>query len=219
MHYTLTLESTIYTPSQMQLPDAPQLALAGRSNVGKSSLINALAGRRALAKTSSTPGKTRSINLYRVTPGDFYLADLPGYGYARASHTDRNAWAQLIHTYLTGTPHLRALVVLLDSRIAPQQLDLDLVTYAQEHHIPLLPVLTKVDKTSLKERAQVARRWADILGRPNPPLAVSSRTGLGIAALWQHLQQYALHEDVAANTLDAPKSECHEGQLSDHSLS
>ncbi|MBC7356216.1 MAG: YihA family ribosome biogenesis GTP-binding protein [Desulfomicrobiaceae bacterium] len=205
MHHTLSLESTIYTPSQMQLPDAPQLALAGRSNVGKSSLVNALAGRRTLAKTSSTPGKTRSINLYRVTPGDFYLADLPGYGYARASHADRDAWARLIHTYLTDNPHLRALVVLLDSRLAPQQLDMDLVAYAQEHHIPLLPVLTKVDKTSLKERAQVARRWADILGSPEPPLAVSSRTGLGVAQLWQRLRRYAFPEEVADNTLDAPK--------------
>ncbi|HCF06223.1 MAG: small GTP-binding protein [Desulfomicrobiaceae bacterium] len=205
MHHTLSLESTIYTPSQMQLPDAPQLALAGRSNVGKSSLVNALAGRRTLAKTSSTPGKTRSINLYRVTPGDFYLADLPGYGYARASHADRDAWARLIHAYLTDNPHLRALVVLLDSRLAPQQLDMDLVAYAQEHHIPLLPVLTKADKTSLKERAQVARRWADILGRPEPPLAVSSRTGLGVAQLWQRLRRYALPEEAADNTLDAPK--------------
>ncbi|BDV01095.1 putative GTP-binding protein EngB [Thermodesulfomicrobium sp. WS] len=192
MRATLTLESTIYTPRQMQLPDAPQLALAGRSNVGKSSLINALAGRRTLAKTSSTPGKTRSINLYRVTPGDFYLADLPGYGYARASHADRDAWARLIHAYLTDNPHLRALVVLLDSRLAPQQLDMDLVAYAQEHHIPLLPVLTKVDKTSLKERAQVARRWADILGTPEPPLAVSSRTGLGIAHLWRSIERFVL---------------------------
>jgi GTP-binding protein len=176
----------------MQLPDAPQLALAGRSNVGKSSLVNALAGRRTLAKTSSTPGKTRSINLYRVTPGDFYLADLPGYGYARASHADRDAWARLIHAYLTDNPHLRALVLLLDSRLAPQQLDMDLVAYAQEHHIPLLPVLTKVDKTSLKERAQVARRWADILGTPEPPLAVSSRTGLGIAHLWRSIERFVL---------------------------
>ncbi|MEJ5243320.1 MAG: ribosome biogenesis GTP-binding protein YihA/YsxC [Desulfomicrobiaceae bacterium] len=192
MRATLTLESTIYTPRQMQLPDAPQLALAGRSNVGKSSLINALAGRRTLAKTSSTPGKTRSINLYRVTPGDFYLADLPGYGYARASHADRDAWARLIHAYLTDNPSLRALVLLLDSRLAPQQLDMDLVAYAQEHHIPLLPVLTKVDKTSLKERAQVARRWADILGTPEPPLAVSSRTGLGIAHLWRSIERFVL---------------------------
>lgn len=192
MRATLTLESTIYTPRQMQLPDAPQLALAGRSNVGKSSLVNALAGRRTLAKTSSTPGKTRSINLYRVTPGDFYLADLPGYGYARASHADRDAWARLIHAYLTDNPHLRALVLLLDSRLAPQQLDMDLVAYAQEHHIPLLPVLTKVDKTSLKERAQVARRWADILGTPEPPLAVSSRTGLGIAHLWRSIERFVL---------------------------
>ena len=89
MNPVLTLETTAYTLEQLiSLPEA-QIALAGRSNVGKSSLINALAGRKKLAKVSSTPGKTRSVNYYRVTPHDFYLVDLPGYGYARASHTER----------------------------------------------------------------------------------------------------------------------------------
>ncbi len=184
---SLILEVTAYTLDQIRAPQAPQLALVGRSNVGKSSLINALAGRRTLAKTSATPGKTRSINLYRVTPGDFYLVDLPGYGYARASHEEREAWARLIQAYLSANPHLCALLLLLDSRLPPQQLDLDLVAYAQEHHLPLLPVLTKADKAGLKERHRVARRWADILGTATPPLCVSSRTGIGIPQLWQSI--------------------------------
>ena len=96
----LELETTAYTFDQLMHNDAPQLALAGRSNVGKSSLVNALAQRRKLAKVSATPGKTRSINYYRVSPWNFFLVDLPGYGYAKANHAEREKWGKLLERYL-----------------------------------------------------------------------------------------------------------------------
>ena len=92
---TVILEKTVYVPDQLEDMPLPQLALAGRSNVGKSSLLNRLAGRKHLAKTSSTPGKTRSLNFYRVSPENFYLVDLPGYGYARCSKTELISLAPL----------------------------------------------------------------------------------------------------------------------------
>ena len=98
---TLTLESTVYTLQQLlDVPEA-QVALAGRSNVGKSSLINALAVRKKLAKVSATPGKTRSINFYRVQPHNFFLVDLPGYGYASVAKTERDRWGKLMEDFLS----------------------------------------------------------------------------------------------------------------------
>ena len=130
---TLTLMATTFNKDQLQaqldalkIRNAPQIALAGRSNVGKSSLVNALARRRQLAKISATPGKTRSINFYWVEPDNFALVDLPGYGYARCSHEERRHWAKLIEYYLTDRQELKALALLLDCRIAPQALDRDL---------------------------------------------------------------------------------------------
>ena len=112
---SLELLATLYTLEQLEEAshDMPQLALAGRSNVGKSSLINALARRKKLAKVSSEPGKTRSVNLFKVLPDGFCLTDLPGYGYARRGHEERRNWAALIQTYLEKTRSLRALVLLL----------------------------------------------------------------------------------------------------------
>ena len=131
MNISLTLETTAYTLDQLlALPEA-QIALAGRSNVGKSSLINALAGRKKLAKVSATPGKTRSVNFYRVEPYKFYLVDLPGYGYARASHEERRKWAKLLEHYLADCKTLKALALLLDCRLPPQKLELELESFAR----------------------------------------------------------------------------------------
>ena len=144
---TLTLEATTFNKPQLQEQlsvleqrQEAQIALAGRSNVGKSSLVNALARRKQLAKISATPGKTRSINFYRVAPDGFSLVDLPGYGYAKCSQEERKSWAKLIEYYLTNTPTLKALALLLDCRIPPQALDRDLADFARGHGIPLLPV-------------------------------------------------------------------------------
>ncbi len=190
MHINLELEHTIYLTGQLKDLTLPQIALAGRSNVGKSSLINALAGRKKLAKISATPGKTRSLNFYLVQPLDYYLVDLPGYGYARCSKTEREKWAELIGIYLTGCRELRALLLLIDCRLPPQQPDLDLAAYARRNNLTALPVLTKADKCPQRDRAARVKDWQAILG-PEPPLVVSSVTGLGIKELWARLHALA----------------------------
>ncbi len=185
MNLSLELITTAYTSQQLPHLDLPQVAMAGRSNVGKSSLINALAGRKSLAKVSSNPGKTRSINFYLVRPFEFYLVDLPGYGYARASHEERKQWAKVLEQYISTSHELRTLSLLLDCRIPPQQLDIDLGLFAEAHNIPILPVLTKVDKCKLKERDERQREWQEILGVK--PLLVSAQKRSGLDKLWKRL--------------------------------
>lgn len=185
MAVSLALETTAYTLDQLICRPEPQIALAGRSNVGKSSLINALAGRKKLAKVSSTPGKTRSVNFYKVTPYDFYLVDLPGYGYARASHAERQKWARLLERYLAGCTSLKALVLLLDCRLPPQKIDLELASFARECRLPLLPVLTKADKCKQRERALRQKEWQDLLGITSVVTSAESR--MGMEELWQAL--------------------------------
>jgi GTP-binding protein len=191
MPKTLELVSTAYEPGQM--PDYPevQIALAGRSNVGKSSLVNCLAGRKALAKISSTPGKTRSLNFYQVVPEGFYLVDLPGYGFARSSKAEKEKWGKLIEAYLTGRNRPAAVVCLLDSRLEPQRLDLEMAGFLTQNAIPLIAVLTKADKCKQREVAERQRQWREILRLPELPLSVSSRTGRGRAELWRALCQAA----------------------------
>ncbi|MDO5483910.1 MAG: ribosome biogenesis GTP-binding protein YihA/YsxC [Desulfovibrionaceae bacterium] len=187
----LTLESTAYTIEQLLALNDSQIALAGRSNVGKSSLINALAGRKKLAKVSATPGKTRSVNFYRVSPLGFYLVDLPGYGYARASHEERRKWAKVLEHYLTRSKQLKALALLLDCRLSPQKLDLELASFAASCQIPVIPVLTKADKCNQRERMARQKEWQNIIG--TKPVLTSSTSRLGLPELWQVLS-------LAANT-------------------
>lgn len=187
MQPTLTLETTAYTLEQIVALPRAQIAFAGRSNVGKSSLINALAGRKNLAKISSTPGKTRSLNFYRVEPDGFYVVDLPGYGYARCSKKEREKWDALIRRYLTGCAQLRALALLLDCRLPPQGLDLRLAAFAREHEIPLLPVLTKADKCTQRERAERQATWRGLLEGVQP-VVTSIRNRLGMESLWEALR-------------------------------
>ena len=205
MNPVLTLETTAYTLEQLiSLPEA-QIALAGRSNVGKSSLINALAGRKKLAKVSSTPGKTRSVNYYRVTPHDFYLVDLPGYGYARASHTEREKWARLLERYLVECASLKALALLLDSRLEPQKLDKNLASFARTNGLNIVPVLTKADKCSQRERANRQNEWQELLG--TRPIVTSSSNRYGIDNLWRTLVETAVPQRVTPDTLNAADAE------------
>lgn len=186
------LELTVCAHTVAQVPKLvePQIALAGRSNVGKSSLINALAGRKKLAKTSATPGKTRSINFYKVILCDFYLVDLPGYGYARASHEERKGWSNILEYYLSNCQNLKAMALLLDCRLPPQKLDLGLVDYARARNISILPILTKADKCTQKERKEKQAEWHDILGKT--PIAVSAGKKTGLDKLWALLIETAL---------------------------
>ncbi len=201
MQPSLELKYTIYTLEQLKefeanFPYAPQLALAGRSNVGKSSLINALANRKDLAKISSSPGKTRSLNFYQVAPEDYYLVDLPGYGYARCSKVEREKWAKLINAYITKNQGLRAVVLLLDCRIPPQDLDKDLAFFMQASGMLLLPVLTKIDKCNQREQSARENEWKIILGVERLFVA-SAKTGFGVNKLWQAMHNIALGDNRA----------------------
>lgn len=181
--WTLDLEKTIYVPPDAW-PEGPQVALAGRSNVGKSSLINALGDRKRLAKISSNPGKTRSINFYKIRSKDdadgATLVDLPGFGFAARSKTEREAWRKLIEDYLTRA-HPTCIAHLVDSRHPPQKLDLELAGYAQSMNIPRLTVLTKADKTSQNDLGARVREWSALSN--GAPIPTSAETGRGLAAL------------------------------------
>lgn len=191
MNRTIELVKTIYEIKQLENFDEAQIALAGRSNVGKSSLVNRLAGRKKLAKISSKPGKTRSLNYYKVNPDGYFLVDLPGYGYAKCSKTERAKWAKLIEAYMTSNTQLKAVAVLLDSRLTPQKIDMELTSYLKSLGIPVIPVLTKADKPKQRELAKLQSQWKDILQQKNNPLLFSSKTGKGEDNLWDVLGEYA----------------------------
>ncbi|RDB05648.1 ribosome biogenesis GTP-binding protein YihA/YsxC [Runella aurantiaca] len=130
---------------QCPKPDRPEYAFIGRSNVGKSSLINALTERRDLAKTSSKPGKTQVINHFLINDS-WYLVDLPGYGYAKVSQTDRKAWGEMINNYLFQRENLICTFVLIDSRIEPQKVDLEFMEKLGSNGVPFALIFTKTDK-------------------------------------------------------------------------
>ena len=126
-------------------PNLPEYAFIGRSNVGKSSLVNMLAGRKDLAKTSQHPGKTQTINHFIIND-NWYLVDLPGYGYAKVSKSEREKWEKMIDNYLKKRENLVTVFVLIDSRIPPQAKDLDFMQYLGENAIPFVMVFTKIEK-------------------------------------------------------------------------
>ncbi|MBX2803590.1 MAG: ribosome biogenesis GTP-binding protein YihA/YsxC [Myxococcales bacterium] len=172
------------------LPDLglPEVAFAGRSNVGKSSLLNALVRRRSLARTGQTPGRTQSINLFRI-PDHLVLADLPGYGFARVPEHVRLAWKPMVEGYLGARDTLMLVVVLVDVRRDPGADDGSLLWGLTETRIPSVVVATKVDKLSKQQRQ---RRLAAIRRalhlRPEQLVAFSARTGEGYDQLWDKIE-------------------------------
>ncbi len=166
-------------PSQYPPPGRPEIAFAGRSNVGKSSLINALLGRKNLVKTGSTPGRTQTINFFLINDS-FYFVDLPGYGYAKVPMAVRKTWGPMVETYLKTQESLRAVVVILDLRRLPNQGDHDLLAWLTHYKIPALVVLTKADKLKKnkqdKQRNSIAR---ELSTDPSFLILFSATTGLG----------------------------------------
>ncbi len=146
--------------SQYPEGDLPEFAFVGRSNIGKSSLINTLLGRKNLAKTSSTPGKTRTINFYEVTSdrGLFRFVDLPGYGFASVSKSEKESWKTFIDSYLTKRKNLVGILQLVDIRHAPSKEDMMMHEWIQYDGIPALLVMTKADKLSKNQRVKPVRQ-------------------------------------------------------------
>lgn len=161
-----------------QLPNdiRPQIAFAGRSNVGKSTLLNKLTGRKKLAKVSATPGKTRSINFFLVNDS-FYFVDLPGYGYAKVSKAERNAWGRLIETYLTTSKGLVGLILLLDCRREPTGEDIDLIHWMAENELPGIFVITKADKLNRDKINRKVKAIETEFGMPAVPFSAVKGTG------------------------------------------
>jgi GTP-binding protein len=152
IHFLLSVHSL----SQLPPPTLPEIAFAGRSNVGKSSLMNTLVGRKSLVKISSRPGKTQGLNFFEVT-GSVYLVDLPGYGYAKVAKGMQDHWQSLITSYLENRTALCCVVVIIDLRHGVKEYDAQLLGWLRERNIPFLPVYTKADKLSGNERVKNAR--------------------------------------------------------------
>ena len=169
-------------------PDKPEYAFIGRSNVGKSSLINAITGKKELAKVSSSPGKTQLINHFVITAGsdrkEWFLVDLPGYGYAKRSLSQRKTWEKMIENYIRQRENLVTLFVLIDSRHEPQAIDLKFVNQLGEWGIPFALAFTKADKSTQREAAANVKRFLDAMKETweeLPPYFVTSavkRTGI-----------------------------------------
>lgn len=163
----------------------PEIAFLGRSNVGKSSLINSLLLRKGLARTSNTPGRTQSINFFRVNE-TFYFADLPGYGYAKVSKSMRSDWGHMAEEYLADREQLALCVQLIDSRHEPTPLDLQLNEWLEHHSKPHLIVATKADKLSNNELSKSLRQASKLLPGANL-IAYSSTSGRGRDQVWSEI--------------------------------
>jgi GTP-binding protein len=169
-----TVDFLCSSPSLKNCPltDVPEFAFIGRSNVGKSSLINLLAGRKGVAKVSGTPGKTRSINHFRITcslpdhsASEWYLVDLPGYGYAKLPKTERERFEGMIKSYLQKRENLALIFLLIDSRLEPQPNDVELIRWLGRNELGFYIIFTKTDKNSMGETSDSISRWKALLSK------------------------------------------------------
>lgn len=192
-------------PSQYPEDALPEIALAGRSNVGKSSLINCLISRKNLARTSSQPGKTQTLNYYKINQ-DLYFVDLPGYGYAKVSKTKREQWGKFIESYLMNRETLRLVMQLVDLRHPPSKDDQAMYEWLRHNDVPVIVVATKADKIPKSRWPKHIKIVRETLGMDKgvQPLMFSSELGLGKDELWGILEQaiaYGEPEPEEANEL------------------
>ena len=176
---------------QYPTDNLPEIALSGRSNVGKSSLINTLLNRKNLARTSAQPGKTQTLNFYLVNQ-DFYLVDVPGYGYAKVSQKKREQFGMMIQDYLETRANLQGLIILVDARHEPTKNDVAMYNYALYLNIPILVVCTKIDKVKKSQQNKalaILKRKLDLNHNNVEVLTFSSVQKLHVQEVWQWIEQ------------------------------
>ena len=176
-----------------KLPDhtLPEIAFAGKSNVGKSSLINALMNRKALARTSAKPGKTQTINFYNINE-EMYLVDLPGYGYAKVSEQEKAQWGKLIERYLHGSKQLRAVFLLIDIRHDPSANDkmmYDWIIYNGYHPVIIATKLDKINRSQIQKHVSVIRKTLG-LGPDDVLIPFSGEKKTGVQELWAEIERF-----------------------------
>jgi GTP-binding protein len=173
-------------------PDKPEFAFIGRSNVGKSSLINAITNRKGMAKTSGTPGKTQVINHF-VINNSWYLVDLPGYGFAKTAKTNREKWEKMIRDYLQNRTSLLVTFVLVDARLQPQTIDLEFMTWMGTHQLPFVIVFTKSDKLTKNELnrnvSQYSKKLLETWDETPRMFITSSESQVGKDELLQYIEE------------------------------
>ncbi|WP_042345547.1 ribosome biogenesis GTP-binding protein YihA/YsxC [Bacillus massiliigorillae] len=168
--------------------DLPEFALAGRSNVGKSSFINKMLNRKSLARTSSKPGKTQTLNFFIINE-EFHFVDVPGYGYAKVSKSERAAWGKMIETYLTSREQLKAALLIVDLRHPPTKDDVMMYDFFKHHEIPVIVIATKADKIpkgKWQKHLKITKETLD-LEKGDEIILFSSETGQGKDVAWNAL--------------------------------
>lgn len=186
--------ATAVAPEQYPRGLLPEIAFVGRSNVGKSSMINALVHRRKLVRVSNTPGRTRTLNFFEVRLSHegrerlLRLCDLPGYGFAKASKADRSAWQEMISAYLTRRKDLKVVVSIIDAEVGPQRNDFETLDYLSSLAPKILVVATKLDRISKAQRIPAIKRISEQLELPaDAVVGFSATEGLGVEAVWDRL--------------------------------
>lgn len=177
-------------PAQYPETELPEFALAGRSNVGKSSFINKLIGRKSMARISSKPGKTQTLNFYKIEE-ELFFVDVPGYGYAKVSKTEREAWGKMIETYITSREQLRAVIQIVDLRHPPSKDDQMMYDFMKHYNIPCIIIATKADKIpkgKWDKHKKIVRETLD-MEKGDPLIVFSSETGLGKDEAWKQIEK------------------------------
>ena len=177
-------------PEQYPEDGFPEFALAGRSNVGKSSFINKMIGRKSMARISSKPGKTQTLNFYKIEEQLFFV-DVPGYGYAKVSKSEREAWGKMIETYITSRELLRAVIQIVDLRHPPSDDDCMMYDFLKYHNIPCIVIATKADKIpkgKWEKHKKMVREELDMEAH-DTMILFSSETGLGFDAAWAEIER------------------------------
>lgn len=186
-------EIVISAVSKAQYPNLglPEIALAGRSNVGKSSFINRLINRRNLVHTSSKPGKTRTLNFFNIND-QFLFVDVPGYGYARVSKKERAEWGEMMEEYFQTREPLTCVILIIDSRHKPTKDDVNMYEYVKYLGLPIIIIATKVDKLKRQQRIKNLKQIKKTLyiDEADPIILFSAETGEGKDEAWQHIKQY-----------------------------